>query len=255
MSKESPKKVIMVAVVTCLVCSVLVASATVALRPAQERNKALETKKNILQAAGIYTEGMDIDKAFTQVEPRLVDLESGTFSDGDPSRFNAIKASKDSSTNYQIPANLDIAKIRQRAKQALIYLVKKDDQIETVILPIYGKGLWSTLYGFVALAADGNQVKGLTFYEHGETPGLGGEVDNPRWKAQWPGKAIFDGKGNLAVKVDKGTVSPDSPMAVHHVDGLGGATLTTRGVNNLIRYWMGDNGYGPLLKSFKKQGA
>ena len=255
MSSESPKKIITVALAVCLVCSVLVSGAAVALRPAQERNKALETKKNILQAAGIYQKGMDIDAAFAQVEPKMVDLKSGQFVAGDIARYDGKKAAKDSATNYQIPKNRDQAKIRQRASKVVIYLVKDQGKVQTLILPIYGKGLWSTMYGFVALAADGNQVKGLSFYEHGETPGLGGEVDNPRWKAQWKGKLIFNKQGELVIGIAKGAVDRNSPEAVHQVDGLGGATLTTRGVENLIRYWLGQDGFGPLLERIRKQGA
>ena len=132
-------------------------------------------------------------------------------------------------------------------------MLKDGDQLKTVILPVYGKGLWSTLYGFIALEADLNTVAGLTFYEHAETPGLGGEIDNPRWKAFWPGKQLR-ANGDLRIEVVKGQVNPDSPDAVHQVDGLSGATITSRGVSNLVRYWIND-GFGPYLDKLKASGG
>jgi Na+-transporting NADH:ubiquinone oxidoreductase subunit C len=124
--------------------------------------------------------------------------------------------------------------------------------IEKVILPIYGKGLWSTLYGFLALGKDLNTVEGITFYEHGETPGLGGEVDNPNWKALWKGKMAFDDAGTVALTVIKGKVDPSEENARYQIDGLSGSTLTTRGLDAMVKFWLGDQGYGAFLKQLKK---
>jgi len=102
----------------------------------------------------------------------------------------------------------------------------------------------------LALAPDMNTVKSFSFYQHGETPGLGGEVDNPAWKALWPGKKIYD-DGEPKIQVIKGHVEPDTPGAKYKVDGLSGATLTGNGVTNLLHYWLGHNGYQPLLTRLK----
>ena len=109
--------------------------------------------------------------------------------------------------------------------------------------------LWSTLYGFLALDARTFEIQGITFYQHGETPGLGGEIDNPKWKALWPGKRAFDENMNPVIEVVKGQASADN-----EVDGLSGATMTSRGVTNLLRFWLGENGYGPYLKWFRTAG-
>ncbi|MDT8446339.1 MAG: Na(+)-translocating NADH-quinone reductase subunit C [bacterium] len=255
MSNDSIKKTLGVAFAVCIVCSVMVSAAAVALRPLQEANKARETKKNILQAAGIYEPGMNIEEGFKVVEPRLVDLATGNFVEGDPVAYDTKKESKDPKKAIHLDADQDIAKIRQIAPKQVVYLLKKDGQLQTLILPVYGKGLWSTMYAFVALSGDANTVKGLSFYEHGETPGLGGEVDNPLWKAQWPGKKLFDKQGHLKIQLVKGGVDPSKPGVQHKVDGLSGATLTARGVEDLIRFWMGKEGYGPLLEQIRKQGA
>ena len=128
----------------------------------------------------------------------------------------------------------------------LVYEVVKDDEVEAIILPIEGMGLWSTLYGYIALDADVNTIEGITFYEHGETPGLGGEVDNPRWKALWPGRKAFDERGNVKIQVKKGPAGPPSEDP-YQVDGLSGATLTSRGVTNMLHFWLGEEGFGPYL--------
>jgi Na+-transporting NADH:ubiquinone oxidoreductase subunit C len=127
--------------------------------------------------------------------------------------------------------------------------------LQQVILPVYGKGLWSTMYGFISLDADMTTVVGFAFYEHGETPGLGGEIDNPNWKNLWPGKRIYDDQGKTRIEVVKGTVDRGSANAIYQVDGLSGATLTARGVGNLLQYWMGQNGYRPLLAKLKQEGV
>ncbi len=119
-----------------------------------------------------------------------------------------------------------------------------------MILPVRGYGLWSTLYGFLALESDGNTIAGLGFYEHGETPGLGGEVDNPRWKAQWPGKEVYE-DGDPVIRLIKGSVDPNAANAEHKVDGLAGATLTSKGVTNLLQFWLGERGFKPFLDNLK----
>jgi len=119
-----------------------------------------------------------------------------------------------------------------------------------VILPIKGYGLWSTLYGFIALESDLKTVAGIGFYEHTETPGLGGEVDNPKWKASWVGKRAYNSDG-LALEVIKGKVDLARDGADSQIDGLAGATLTTKGVDNLVKYWLGQQGFKPFIDNLK----
>ena len=93
-------------------------------------------------------------------------------------------------------------------------------------------------------------MAGIGFYEHTETPGLGGEVDNPKWKASWVGKSAYDGDV-LALEVIKGKVDTSRDGAEYQIDGLAGATLTTRGVDNLIKYWLGDQGFKSFIENLK----
>jgi Na+-transporting NADH:ubiquinone oxidoreductase subunit C len=239
-----------------VVCSVLVSAAAVVLSDRQERNKVEEKNKNILQAAGLYEAGIPVEEQFSKIETRIVDLQTGEFSqDFDVATFDSRSAARDPETRYQIPPDLDLAAIKSRSRYQDVYLVMDDNRLQQLILPVHGKGLWSTMYGFISLTEDFSTVNGFAFYEHGETPGLGGEIDNPSWKKQWPGKKIYDDAGNLRIEVLKGRVDKKSEDAIYQADGLAGATLTARGVSNLLKYWLGDNGYKPFLEKLKKQGV
>ncbi|MNT20289.1 Na(+)-translocating NADH-quinone reductase subunit C [compost metagenome] len=186
------------------------------------------------------------------ISVKLVDLESGKFSDAqNPMTFDPLKASKDPKLSSVLEGSDDIAGIKRQERFSTVYIVQKEGELETLILPVRGYGLWSTLHGFIAVKGDLNTVVGMGFYQHGETPGLGGEVDNPKWKGQWPGKTLFDEEGKPVVQIVKGSVDPQSPEAKHQVDGLAGATLTSKGVENLLRFWLGQNGFGPFIANLR----
>tara|TARA_R110002110_G_scaffold107320_2_gene268451 strand:- start:18789 stop:19562 length:774 start_codon:yes stop_codon:yes gene_type:complete len=246
------RKTLLVAFSLCIVCSVVVSTAAVLLKPAQEANKTLDRKRNILAAAGMLQEGTSIEEQFAQIQTRVVDLRTGRFTDAvDPASYEPVKAAKDPSRSTNLSQQEDIAGIGRREDYALVYLVESaSGSWEKVILPVRGYGLWSTLYGFIALESDANTVAGLGFYEHGETPGLGGEVDNPRWKSQWPGKQVYR-DGEVEIALAKGSVDPSSDDAAWRVDGLSGATLTARGVTQLVQFWLGEQGYEPFLNNLK----
>jgi Na+-transporting NADH:ubiquinone oxidoreductase subunit C len=189
------------------------------------------------------------------IEEKVVDLDTGEFvSDVDPDKIDDRKEAKTPKLSRPIPDEKDLAGIKRRANRRVVYLFRAGGKLKRIILPVYGKGLWSTLYGFLALSPDGQTIESLAFYEHAETPGLGGEIDNPRWKALWVGKKPLDEKGQPEITVIKGTVDPHSPDAAHQVDGITGATLTGRGVANLVRYWLGEDGYGRMLGKLKRRG-
>lgn len=254
-SKDTVQKTIMVALGLCIVCSLVVSTAAVMLKPVQIENKALDRKKNILSAAGLLEEGKSVEEQFAQITTRVIDLRTGKFTDDvDPATFDQDKAAKDPQFSAPIGADIDQAKINRLEFYSLVYLIEKNGNIEKFILPVRGYGLWSTMYGFIALESDANTVVGLGFYSHGETPGLGGEIDNPNWISQWPGKLVYkDGKPELGLI--KGKVNPNSPNVDYQVDGLSGATLTANGVTNLVQFWLGENGFKPFLNNVKAGGA
>jgi|TARA_B100000809_G_scaffold251652_1_gene285380 Na+-transporting NADH:ubiquinone oxidoreductase subunit C len=248
--KDSVSRTVIVALVLCVVCSVIVSAAAVMLRGKQQENAVNEKKMNILAAAGIEVVNGDLEAAFATITPKLVDMRTGEFStDEDVMSYNMRKAAKDPSKARALTREQDIASIRKQSLYSTVYLVEGEQGIERIILPIHGYGLWSTLYGFIALESDLNTVAGLGFYEHAETPGLGGEVDNPKWKALWPGKKVYaDDSYMPAIGLIKGKAAAGD---MHKVDGLAGATLTSNGVTNLVKFWLGENGFAPFLSKLK----
>ncbi len=262
-SKETIGKTVTVAFLLCIVCSIVVASSVVLLKPIQQKNKALNLKSNILAAAGLLNDGataQEIEQAFSTIEARLVDLDTGEYVEPgvvgkeEALQYDQRKASKDPKLSESLDGDVDIAGIKRRVRYAKVYLVKEGSDLKTIILPVSGYGLWSTLHGFLALEGDANTVVGLGFYEHAETPGLGGEVDNPRWKAIWPGKKVYDLDEGTEPQLHlvKGSVDKSHPEAQYMVDGLSGATLTSRGVTNLIKFWTGENGFQPYLNRLRE---
>ena len=256
MSNDSLGKVLFVATAICVICSIVVSSAAVLLKSTQEENKVLDVRKNIVKAAGLLEDGAtaeQINDIFQKdIEAKVVDLDTGDYaSDIDPADFDVKKAARDPSTSTPVPADDAKVGLQRRPNHQVVYLLKKDGKLQRLILPIYGKGLWSTMYGLIALDSDLNTIESFGFYEHGETPGLGGEVDNPKWKAGWVGKEAFDNGGPPVIRVIKGTVNPKAPGASHEVDGISGATLTCNGVTNTVDFWLGPNGFGPYLEKLK----
>ena len=251
-SNDSTGKTLLVAFLLCIVCSVVVSTAAVVLKPAQQENQSLDRKRNILAAAGMLDESRTVDEQFANFTTKIVDLRTGRFTDEvDAERFDQRRAAKDPATSDRLDPADDPAKILRREHFAVVYLVEGEQGgIDRIVLPVHGYGLWGQLYGFIALEGDADTVAGLGFYEHKETPGLGGEVDNPRWKGLWPGKLVYR-DGEVAIEVIKGTVDRASANAQFQVDGLAGATLTTRGVSNLVQYWLGENGFAPFLENLK----
>ncbi len=256
---------LIVSLVLCVVCSLLVSSAAVLLRPMQEANKKLDRQRNVLLAAGVDVDSMTSDAIVemfndeSKVKRVLIDLNTGEEVDAeaagiDLATYDSKKAAKNPELSQRVQANGGPTfGISRREKYAYVYQIMAEGKVEQFVLPIYGKGLWSTLYGFLALKGDVSAVGGITFYEHKETPGLGGEVDNLGWKAKWVDKQVFDEQGNVDFQVIKGAVDANSANATHQVDGLSGATITSRGVSNMVQYWIGPDGFGKYLEKQRAQ--
>jgi Na+-transporting NADH:ubiquinone oxidoreductase subunit C len=231
--------------IACIACAVIVSVTAVSVRPEQNLNIENEKKLKILAAAGIVTD--EVEKEFSKIETLYVDFASNQLVQVE-NNYDHIKASASVEASSIVPKDQDIAILKRRENIAPIYVWYSDEeQIQKVVLPIRGYGLWGTLYGYISLDADLNTVKGIEYYDHKETPGLGGEVDNPVWKSDWNGKKIYDTSGEVILYVTKGPSSKD-----YEIDGISGATLTSNGVTNMIRYWLGENGYGPVLQKLRK---
>lgn len=260
-NKESLGFTVFISVAVCLVCSVFVSAANVLLKPTHAINKELDQKANILRAAGMLQPGSDtsadgrgINELFQDFTVKAVNLDTGEFLDDfDLKGYDAVRMSKDPDNSRPLTEEEDTVTIRRRENIGLIYLKQKEGELEKLVIPVRGYGLWGTLFGYLALDKDLNTVSGLGFYDHKETPGLGGEVDNPVWKDKWKGIQIFNGEGMPSVRLVKTPSPADSPQKVHEVDALSGATFTTRGVQNLVNFWTGELGYGHLINKLKAQ--
>lgn len=252
---DSRKKTIFMALAVCFSCSVIVASAAVGLRPLQIANQNADRIRNIVSVAGVAQPGDDIMAAFKQIEASVIRLSDGTVStEHEASSFDIARAARDPNLSRALSRAEDGASIGRIPNYMPIFIVRDDEgQVKTLVLPVHGAGLWSTLFGFLALEGDLKTAQGLKFYQHAETPGLGGEIDNPNWRAQWAGKVMFNEQWQPSVQLVKGSVDSSNPAAMHMIDGLAGATLTTRGVQDLINFWLGDTGYGPLLARLRNE--
>lgn len=259
-NKESTGRTLFVALAVSLVASVFVAGSAVALKPVQIENRLLDKQRSILAIAGLGDDKLssrEVKDLFnSRIKARVINLDTGDYNDSlDPVTFDPLKAARDPKTSAALKGSEDIALIKRREQFTTVYMVEQNGELESLILPIRGYGLWSTLHGFLAIKPDLNTVVGLGFYQHAETPGLGGEVDNPNWKGMWPGKTLFDDSGKPVIRIVKGGVDPSSPDAGHQVDALAGATLTSNGVDRLMQFWLGEQGFGPYLAKLRQQGA
>lgn len=252
-NNDSISKTLIVVISLCLVCAVIVSTAAVQLRPQQQANKLLDAHKNVLAVTGLLTEG-DINQLYTKhIEERFVDLDTGNLVEK-PENYDYRKAMKDAETSKKLTAAEDVASIKSRANIAPVYFAYdqgvESGELTSIVLPIHGYGLWSTMHAFLALSSDGTTIQGLTYYEQGETAGLGGEVQNPKWVAQFVGKKLLDKSGEPAIKVLKpGNASADSAF---EVDGLSGATLTSNGVQYTFDFWAGAKGFAPFLAKVRE---
>lgn len=258
MAEESLARPFYTVLILALACSALVAGAAVGLRPLQEANRQIDQQKNILRAAGLYQGDEKVLEQFLAIRTRIVDLASGEFVSEDhlsPETYDQRKAALDNEWGKPLSRKNDLAGLSRVERYSLVYLVEKDNRIDQVILPIRGKGVWSTMYAYIALDADLNTIRGISFYEHGETPGLGGEIENTAWQESWQGKKVYGPDQEVAVQVVRGPAAETDEGATHHIDGISGATNTGAGVSNLLQFWFGEHGFQPFLQQLQRQGG
>lgn len=273
MQRDSLLGTFTVALVLCLVCATLVSSTAVFLRPWQQYNQERFRKSKVLEVAGVSAEEIQqaggVLEAFDRrIQGRIIYLETGEDAVealeqalaefgkdvggdvlGKYDQFWAAKQKRDLLGREITDRSQDPVGIKWVEKFSHVYMVKaKDDpsQIEMYIFPIRGNGLWGIMQGFISLKPDFRTVNGLTFFDHKETPGLGGEVDNEDWKAQWPEQILFNESGEIVLTVKKGKANQDSP---YEIDGLSGATITSNAVNSMLEFWFGQKGFQAFIEN------
>ena len=277
--KDSLANTFIVATVLCLVCALVVSASAVVLKPMQKRNAQLDRMKNILAVAGFDEEEIretGVEELFKgRFEATIIDLDTGEEASeackaamdsagkvlGDiVAEYEQLWASKSKKGEEwakgddnkiaicrKLDKKEDKCGIKYREKFSHVFKKKSaDGKVETYVFPVRGMGLWSMMQGYMAVKPDFQTVVGLTFYDQKETPGLGGEVMNPQWKKKWPGKQIYDG-GDVCLRVIKG----DQSSNPYGVDGLAGATITSNGVSNMTKYWLGPSGFEPYIQKQK----
>lgn len=198
MDNESPLKALIVVTATALVCSVLVTVAAVTLQPIQRAYQDLERIRFIVGISGTTEtveemSELEVIGAFQDLDARIVDLERGFFDDTyNPNTFDTSELAADPQFSVPIPADQDSANLGRRSRLVTVYLLQDGDALRRIILPIYGQGMWSTIYGYLAIGSDLNSIADMTIYEQGETPGIGDAILRPAWQAQWRGKKLYD---------------------------------------------------------------
>jgi Na+-transporting NADH:ubiquinone oxidoreductase subunit C len=258
-NNDSPQKALLVVFLVALVCSILVSVAAITLKPKQLRNQLIERSRNIISLTGLVPVGAALSDdqilaAVEQLDIRVVNIDTGEFDASiDPAEFDARAVVNDPDLSIAIPPADDVAKLGRRTRHAVVYLVWDNNELSRVILPIHGQGMWSTLYGYLALEADLNTIAAVSFYEQTETAGLGDQIQRPDWQAQWGGRQLFDSQGSLRFRVAAGAVEEGSTAARHQVDALTGASVTADAVTQLVAYWFGPNGYTSFLGKLYSQ--
>ncbi|WOT03840.1 Na(+)-translocating NADH-quinone reductase subunit C [Shewanella youngdeokensis] len=236
-------------VTLCLLCSFMITGTAELLKERKLVKKRDELKRNVLIAAAVDIADKDFSEIFKQkVKPLLITLDTGAEAPQvNVLDFDERLAAIDPNTSR--PPKKDLAKIKSRAAQARVFKVFDDKgELASVVVPIYGKGLWSIIYGYIALQPDLNTIENVIFYEHGETPGIGDFLNDPQWTAQWHGKQLFNAKGKVAFKVVKGGAKPGD---IHGVDAVSGATMSGRGVQRAVKFWFGAEGFEMFFNNLK----
>lgn len=221
--QQSNIYIVIYAAALTVICGVALALTAEGLKPKIEGNIDLERKANILMSSMEVPKGANIAEMFTKRVKGYVITADGSTVEGDP-------ASIDVSKEYKKPAS--------ERKLPVYEILTESGSVDSYVVPVYGFGLWDNIWGFVAIEKDGNTIKGVKFDHKGETPGLGARIATDEIQARYKGKQIFEGETLRSVFMLKGegntTIDPK-----YEVDGLSGATLTGKGVTNMLTDYFG----------------
>lgn len=243
LDNDRPAKILGMAFLMSGACATVVTLSAVALKPLREANAEAARKAHMLEMLRSRP-GLSDALAGTRADAvtmHVVELESGTL------RPELDPGSLTGDAEVAIPEQHDLARLGTRPARAVISLVGEAERPSLVVLPVYGRGYQSMLRGYLVLKADLDTIAALTFYEQGETPGVGARITEPQWLSRFAGKRAFGDDGEVALAVVPQAHGP------HQVDAIGGATRSCRGVDGLIRYWLGPHGFGPFLARLKER--
>lgn len=235
MNVDTPLRTLAVAAAVALGCSILVASAVHLLRPLAPVEAFPARALAVLEAAGrLPSDARDearLSAAYRALDARIVDLDTGEFVDeGDPYGFD--------------PWAADAMTRTPDLSRAPVYMARDGGRLERIVFPVHGPGMWSTIYGYVALEPDLDTVASLVIVRHGETPGIGDRIEEKSWQARWKGKHIYGDGAEPRI-----AVVPNA-RGEHEVDLISGASVTVEAVGDFVREAFGPDGYGPFIQRF-----
>ena len=245
---ESRTKTILVAFLVAAVSAALVSGATVILRPIQSANRAAEEQARIAALVqGIPGMSTLLTRSGGQLSTVVVDLETGRAAE-DVTTANLDTALADPGNWTALGPGSDLAGLGHRPDYAQIFLLRDEaDAVSLILLPLSGSGYGGRIDAILALRGDTNTIAGIAITGHSETPGLGARIEEASWQASFPGTELRDASGDMRFRVARGPAS-----GVHEVDGITGATRTGRGITQMVRFWLGPDGYGPLLDAIER---
>lgn len=248
----STTRTIIVTLVITTFCAVLVVAASSLLKPRQLAWLAIEMNRSIVTAmepsliAGDVLTPTEVVERVSQLDILLIDLKTGARSSAaDPLLYNFFSAGENPELQYKIPPSMDVAGLVHRPTLAPVYRHYEGVTLQRVGLPIYGPGMWSRIAGYIVLESDCNTIANIYFYQHGETPGIGDQIESPEWRKQWVGKKIRNEKGDFKFQQRKSTQVKGTDE--YQIDAISGATVTSAAVILQAQYWLGDDGYGPYI--------
>ena len=227
MQHSKPYSIGFILIITALF-GLLLALAASALRERQQFNEEVNVKRNILMAVGVLDRDREME--LDEIDAMYQESVQSFAVDADGTIVEGVSGE-----------SLDLEVVLQDPDTSLhrypVFVATDAGGSTVYAIPVFGKGLWSTLYGYLALEADLETVRGMTFYAHGETPGLGAEIEQAWFQDNFVGKKIYDAGALRTIQVVKGTVEnriQDPGERDYFVDGISGATITGRGVSNLL---------------------
>ncbi len=247
---DSRTKTFVVAFMVASVSAVAVAVTAISLKPLQDENIARAREQRMADMLASVPGLADIlaDAEGDLLETRIVDLASGTFADEiDPASFDVAAAAVDPARSTALSEADDIAGIGRRPDHAPVHILRQAGKVKLLIVPGYAAGYKSTIRAYVALEGDLNTIAAVSVYDQEETPGLGTRITEAAWLDLWAGRQVADETGAIRIEVVRGPTTN-----TFEVDGITGATRSTTGVSNIVRFWLGPFGFGPFIANLRE---
>lgn len=252
LERESTLRTLVIAGGVALVCSLAVSLAVSWLRPFQLAHQSIERNRALVAAARLGDaeplSDNEVVERFLRFETWLVTVSERSYTVTSGAGADYRSAVDDPERSVELPPDLEGAGLGRRPRHMPVYVLRESGRIERLVLPVFGRGMWSTIHGFVSLGPDLATVTGVRFYEHAETPGIGDRIQDRSWTQSFVGKRAYDEAGEVVLRI--GAAGGDLTSTV---DAIAGATVTVGAVDRLVQFWLGPAGFGPFLAALRAQ--